>query len=133
MATTRVTINGQALAELAVNPNGPVMTDLLKRGLRVQTRAKQLCPVDEGRLRSSIQIGFGSDSRGRFVKIGTDVDYAIYVHEGTRPHFPPVLALGGWANRHGINAFLVARAISRHGTRPHPFLRDALPAAAGAG
>lgn len=133
MASVRVSISQQALGSLAVDPSGPVMKDLFRRGLRVQARARRLCPVDEGRLRSSIQVGFGNDSRGHFVKVGTDVSYAIYVHEGTRPHWPPVLALGGWAQRHNIAAFLVARAVARHGTRAHPFLRDALPAAAGNG
>lgn len=44
--------------------------------------------------------------------------YAIYVEEGTRPHWPPRDALQGWADRHNIPVFLVQRAIARKGTEP---------------
>lgn len=42
--------------------------------------------------------------------------YAIYVEEGTRPHTPPVKALQGWADRHGIPVWAVIRKIQREGT-----------------
>jgi hypothetical protein len=43
--------------------------------------------------------------------------YAIFVEKDTRPHWPPIAAITPWANRHGIEPFLVARAISKHGTK----------------
>lgn len=64
---------------------------------------------------------------GRFqgtLKAGTN--YAVYVHEGTRPHFPPTEALKDWSRRHGIPAFLVARKISQKGTKANPFVTRAL-------
>jgi len=51
-------------------------------------------------------------------------DYAVYVEEGTRPHFPPREALQGWADRHGIPVFLVQRKIAREGTEPRYVFRD---------
>lgn len=49
-------------------------------GLVAEGAAKRLCPVDTGRLRNSITHALmGNDS----VAIGTNVEYAIYVHEGT--------------------------------------------------
>ena len=51
--------------------------------------------------------------------------YAGFVEEGTRPHFPPIKAIQGWADRHGIPAFLVARKIAREGTPPRHMWRDA--------
>ncbi len=49
-------------------------------GLVAEGAAKRLCPVDTGRLRNSITHALmGDDS----VAIGTNVEYAIYVHEGT--------------------------------------------------
>lgn len=39
--------------------------------------------VDTGRLRNSITHQVGDDESGKYVAIGTNVDYAIYVHEGT--------------------------------------------------
>lgn len=51
-------------------------------------------------------------------------DYAIYVEEGTKPHFPPIKAIQGWADRHGIPAYAVALKISREGTEPRHIFRD---------
>ena len=49
----------------------------------------------------------------------------------TRPHFPPVKALTGWAKRHGMNPYLVANSIAQKGTPIVPFLkmgfRDSAP------
>ena len=50
--------------------------------------------------------------------------YAIYVEEGTRPHFPPIAALQGWADRHGIPVWAVALKIAREGTEPRYMWRD---------
>ena len=51
-------------------------------------------------------------------------DYAIYVEEGTKPHFPPIKALQGWADRHGIPVWAVAMKIAREGTEPRYMWRD---------
>lgn len=78
--------------------------DLLRFAVRVQNKARRLCPVDTGRLRSSITTsGLERDGRGAFVTIGTNVQYAPYVEFGTRFQ------------------------------RPQPFLRPALLDAARAG
>jgi hypothetical protein len=111
---------------------GPLAADLLRRGRNVEAEAKRLCPVDEGRLRSSITTLLASEGGLPAVYVGTNVSYALFVHEGTRPHFPPVAPIAAWASRVGLGAgagFPVARAISRRGTPARPFLRDALPAA----
>lgn len=50
--------------------------------LNVQRGAKQRCPVDTGRLRSSIHIIFRKDGLGS--EVGTDVEYAPYVEFGTK-------------------------------------------------
>lgn len=57
--------------------------DLVRVGLRVQARARQLCPVDTGRLRSSIVMTKGRDGTGFYVEIGTNVNYAAFVEFGT--------------------------------------------------
>lgn len=48
--------------------------------------------------------------------------YPIFVHEGTKPHFPPVQAITGWAERHGWDPFALAVHISRKGTKANPWL-----------
>ncbi len=50
--------------------------------------------------------------------------YAIFVEENTRPHWPPIAAITPWARRHGIEPFLVARAISIRGTKGIHMFRD---------
>lgn len=80
--------------------------DMFRRGVRVQTAARRRLGsnprrIDTGRLRSSIAVSMVIDSGVWVARVGTDVDYAIFVHEGTR--------------------FM----------RANPFLKDALPAARG--
>lgn len=72
--------------------------------------------------------------------VGSNLPYALYVHEGTRPHWPNVGAIQKWVNqqiRRGKmslgpgetakgRAFLVGRGISRRGTKGTKFLAIAL-------
>lgn len=70
---------------------------------------------------------------------GTNLSYAEAVHEGTRPHFPPIQPIEEWVAqkvRRGqmstgnirSTAFLIARKISKVGTRGQPFLEVSLRA-----
>jgi len=70
---------------------------LMHLGLDVQNRARAHCPVDTGRLRSSIMAVPGTTAVGPYVEVGTSVDYAPYVELGTRymsaqPYLRPALA-----------------------------------------
>jgi hypothetical protein len=112
--------------------HGPVAVDLTRRCLHVTAAAKAGCPVNTNRLRSSIRFVILETPAGLVGLIGSDVHYAAAVHDGTRPHFPPPAALTVWASRHGFaSPWPVTITIGRRGTEGHPFLRDALPAAAG--
>lgn len=85
------------------------------------------------------------------VGVGENVPYAIFRHEGTRPHFPPIEPIKRWVAVKGLLgksagysvrtigkrggdsqlnsiAFLIARKISKTGTRGLPFLKMALDA-----
>lgn len=95
---------------------------IVKSGLMIETDAKRRAPSDTGRLRSSIQTEI---REGGFEAIVfADAIYAAAVEKGSKPHFPPTSALEGWARRHGMEGleFLIARAISKRGTPPRPFL-----------
>lgn len=72
-----------ALDRLLTGPNGPVAKHLLQLAQRVERRAKQLAPVDTGRLRSSITSGLAEDGSTVAGLVGTDVDYAVHVEYGT--------------------------------------------------
>lgn len=105
----------------------PSIDRLLHRSaLLIEGRAREHAPVDTGRLRGSIVSAFEPDT----ATIAPSVSYGVYVEFGARPHWPPMAALQPWARRHGFppgspGAFLVARAIARHGTRPQPYMRPA--------
>ena len=94
-----VEINGAALAELFESPSGEVARDLQRRALQVDRAAKRNCPVDTGRLRSSITNEVGQDGEGLVAVIGTNVEYAPYVELGTskmaaQPFLLPALEAG---------------------------------------
>lgn len=54
---------------------------LVAIGIEAEADAAAICPVDTGRLRNSITHALEPD--GRAVIVGTNVEYSIYVHEGT--------------------------------------------------
>lgn len=83
-------------------------------------------PVDTGRLRASITPEVYSRGRDIVGVVGSNVKYAPYQEFGTRPFWPPISALNRWARRHGISAFLVARAISVRGIKALHYLQRAL-------
>lgn len=65
------------------------------------------------------------------VLVGPTIHYATYVHEGTKPHFPPPAELIDWVQKRGFaagqgspedRAWLLAFHISQEGTEPNPFL-----------
>jgi hypothetical protein len=88
--------------------------------------------------------------------VGENVPYAVYRHEGTKPHFPPLEAIQKWVVKRGLVkgsrgkaltslkamqsrknadsleaqvksiAYLIARKISKKGTQGLPFLQMAL-------
>lgn len=56
-----------------------LMHGLILGGKQIQATAKELCPVDTGQLRNSIEVTEISNG----VDIGTNVEYAPYVEYGT--------------------------------------------------
>lgn len=105
--------NRAAVRLLTRDPRGPVGRDLARRALRVQNRARILAPVRHGRLRSSIT---STDVRpaptGLTVQVGSDLVYALAVHEGsTSPYAPRSWRRGRRvpARRYLTNALPAAR------------------------
>lgn len=64
-------------------------------------------------------------------EVGTSSIHALPVELGTKPHFPPVAPIKDWvksklnveASRVDSVAFLIARKISRVGTKAQPFFK----------
>lgn len=115
-----------------------VARDMQRRGLRVEAAAKVRISghpkrVDSGRLRDSIRAvpiirGGAPGSR-----IGTNVKYALFVHDGTGIYGPRGARIKPKTKRYlkfipkGGNRFVYAKSVK--GMRPNPFLKDALVAA----
>ena len=118
---------------------------LLKFGVRVDRTAKELAPVDEGRLRSAIYYKHVDGG----VEVGCAVDYAAYLEFGTGKFAAEYVAtlptewkefasqfkgsaggnfrefvesIMGWVKRKGIDedrAYGIALSILRNGIKPH--------------
>lgn len=107
------------------NPAGMVGRHIAKRGRIVMMAAKRQVGVDTGMLRASIHMRHGVDARGQFVKVGSNRDYALMHHEGTRPH---VIT----PNRAKVLRFtagsrvVYTRKVMHPGTRPNRYLKDNL-------
>ena len=114
------------LNRISDGASGRGLTEPMRKATMLVTRdAKINAPVDTGNLRSSISPEIKAHGNTIEGIVGTPVKYAPFMELGTRAHFPPISALQVWARRHGISAFLVARAIARRGLKPRKFLQRA--------
>lgn len=122
-----IEIEGLDIIQKAFSQSPQIVTDEMSRAimkslLLMQGYARQNVPKDTSNLGGKIQPKMINALHGELV---ADTNYAVFVHEGTRPHFPPFYAIDPWARRHGIPTFLVQRAIARKGTKANPFMKDA--------
>lgn len=100
--------------------------ELRNAGRQVVNRAKVLAPVDTGRLRASIEgrLNRTWTLRPQFT-VGSNVEYAQMVHDGTRPHI--IRPRNARALRFVVGGQVVyARVVHHPGTRARPFLDRAL-------
>lgn len=106
---------------------GPVINEMMRRGNNVQTRARQLAPKRTRKLERSITKNLAVEPRGVVVYVGTDLDYAVHQHQGTRPHL--IVPVRRKVLRFPVGGRLVfAKRVLHPGNRPDPFLILALPA-----
>lgn len=140
MGATRVRhqSNPRTLAAYLSSPAGPIAKDLFRRGKKVEAKAKRNLNdrsprrVDTGRLRSSITTQLVSIGGKPAVRVGTNVRYAIWVHEGTGIYgpkgtyiYPKVKKYLSWKKKGGKRVY--AKRIK--GMKPNRFLADAVMAA----
>lgn len=102
--------------------DAPVGRFLDRGAFHLQGKARKNAPKDTGRLTNSIGI---DSPNNRLRSIGSNLDYAEPVEMGTRPHYPPLGALEGWAKRHGMNARALQHSIGMRGTKAQPYLGPA--------
>lgn len=118
-------------AQLTRTIRGASRRELETVARQVMNRAKILAPVDTGRLRASIRIESRRTLTLRSVyTIGSDVEYAQMVHDGTRPHV--IRPRQAQALRFRIGGRIVyAKVVHHPGTRARPFLDRAVREIAG--
>lgn len=100
-----------------------INTAIKKSILLMKTAATKYAPVDLGFLRNSGMVSEFSNMKG---VLKNTAPYAIYVHDGTLPHWPNITAITPWAERHGIVPFVLARSIADKGTKANPFFKKAI-------
>lgn len=141
-------VNKAKLEFILTSPIGAVAKDLLKRGARVESRAKRNLGgntgtgprrINTGVLRASVRSQLVVAPKNLAVRIGTGVYYAMWVHDGTglygprhqliRPRTAKALVFRSkiYGAKHGkFRGKVVVTSV--RGMKPNPFLRDALPA-----
>ena len=135
----QVSVKGTAELQKALRQYGAkaeklVAAALYREAEGVMAKSKEESPVGvDGNLRASGFVNLPETVNGKIrVELGyggPSASYALYVHEGTRPHFPPVDALKPWAKKFlgdESAAFAVARKIARVGTKATKFLERPL-------
>lgn len=94
----QIVMDEEALKRFLEAPDGPVVAELIRRGMNVETQAKLNATgrqvegavnrqhrgprVDTGRLRSSISHRPGRDELGPYVDVGTNVWYGRRLEVG---------------------------------------------------
>lgn len=135
---SRHKLDKQQLAVLLRSPQGVVAKNMLARGVRVASQAKKNLErpprrVNHGVLRASISAQLVMVNNLPAVRVGSNVKYAIYVHDGTGLYGPkatPIKPLRAKALAFNVkNKSKKVFAKSVKGMKPNPFLRDAIKAA----
>lgn len=128
---TTFQLDGAALQQALSGRGGPVFQAAQRAGARVRDKAKlnltesQL--VRTGVLRNSIESETAVRSDGVVSRVGTNVPYSIFVHEGTSgPIVPRTARVLRFKGRGGAFTFAPSVQGTRETGRFRPFLVDAL-------
>lgn len=120
-------IDRSALARELTGPQGIATRAVARMSRQVMNEATQRAPVDTGNLRRTIQTD-PIQVQGNQVIGGVSVtaNYARFVHDGTAPHVirPRRARALRWQGAGGRAVF--AMIVHHPGTRPRPFLLNAL-------
>lgn len=130
-----------AIKQLLSSPNGPVAKDMLRRAIKVESAAKRNISgaggpkrVDTGRLRASITHALVMTTGKPIGRVGTNVKYALYVHEGTGIYGPRGAYIVPKKSRFLVFTAKDGKTIFTKrvsGMRKNQFLKNALKAAKG--
>lgn len=113
----------EAFRMYPVISNQEIQKGLLESGKLITSTEKKEVPVGVTNfLRQSIGMRLKQGS----IIVEPKKNYAIAVHEGTKPHYAPVSSprdsLRIWAIRKGLNPYAVQKSIMKKGTKANPFV-----------
>jgi hypothetical protein len=109
---------------------------ILERRIKEELDAKDITVSGQagtggrGGIKGSVSHAIDQERGAVVLKVGPTVDYAIYVLEGTRPHWAPIAPLKTWTRKKlGVSseeldevAYKVQAKIAREGTDPQDYL-----------
>ena len=118
----------RALQNLSKEKKRLIKGEVYASGIDVQREAKEKLrdtrTWDLGNLANSVLAELTPD--GMTAEVGPTAPYGHYVEVGTKPHFPPMDTLEGWAKRHGFDsAWPICKAIAKRGLPAKPYLHPA--------
>lgn len=122
-----VTVHGFKELRNSLNNTPEIFNTVMKGALtqsakRIQKRAIINAPEATGNLKGNISIV----NKKYSAEIIAKPKYAIFVEKGTKPHWPPIDVMEKYGllrfGKAGLG-FVIARKISRVGTKANPFMR----------
>lgn len=122
----KVEIDNAKLRYILNAPAGPVGREMRKRAEVARAFARMKVGKRTGALAMSLYIEQSAALGGQKLTIGSNLPYALYHHEGTRPHM--IHARGGEVLRFSSRGRVVySRMVMHPGTKPNRYLADAIP------
>lgn len=120
-------LNEAQLQQLFRGVNGPVYQEInrITTGVWNASRGMGNVPVKNGRLKESMAKEIRIESSGVVGVVGSNLNYAVYVHEGTKPH--KINAKNARALQFPIGGMMMYRQSVNHpGNKKNPWLIRAL-------
>ena len=102
-------IEQKVLAQLSVLANS-IALELVKN---VQNVISDNGKVNTGNLRKSISHDITKQAEVILVKVFSNSSYSAYVHDGTRPHWPPIERIALWVEKKGLATTYTAKGNKR--------------------
>jgi len=129
MADDITVVLDHAAIDLFKSWNGPLGHSVNRLAQETAFRARLIGNKRTGRMVGNIEIKKGTWAKGIEFQVGTDVPYALYVHEGTKPHEikaknAPFLVFF-WPK---VGKVVYFKRVWHPGTKPYKFLEKALEA-----
>lgn len=84
----RIEVNNRLLSRLLRSPAGPVAKNMLARGRRVRDAARRNVNSRTGTLARSIEVTIAPRGEAPGARVGTNLFYARFVHDGTGIYGP---------------------------------------------